>query len=612
MLGKRKATAQIFILGILLAIFVTGTVFLSGQGTGFISPFSVGFTTLSTEKISYASNEPSLNGPAFTLNAVLNGGGESAYGTVSITPQIIEQATGQKILKPFSLSVDSYKERCAYSLSNTTIEYFTVTPPQEISRVFGKTSSVSLSECGKLAQETASTIFVWEKTGYTIGVGDVGTCLLKKSNGYFFDLPTPNYDFEAKGRFMVDSVTTPFTVTNFQGNTNLASFGNVRWLGNLATGSKCPESGSEGIKALYGMFWPPTTIDWSWYSLPENAPNSADVRTCVGGSWGDTTKVSNCVSAYNTRAIRAVRPKSFNSVTYTSGINSNSPGIWNGSGVSNGKYILSATRPYNYPLLQFRIKAETLGIYTPAGKPAIVGVNPNPLNFDSGGRARLTISVKNEGSAQSSVQTWVECSQPVEMEGDRVSQVIQPNQISNLYLTLRGGTQSAQDYTCTIKVCDSQNCQGTTVTSILKGRINPPSVCTNGATRCSPTFPQTETCTNGNWVTKEVCSYKCENNNCIAQTTTTTIPLIVLPDVSTCQWWNVGCLLKEKAASLVVGLIASLILLVVVVRRFPAVLISIWILPAIFVVAFAASILFPWIGIVLLSVELLTFLFLGV
>lgn len=403
-------------LGILaLLLLSVGTILYF---TGIIPQGMVGFSTIALQSADLESTSDYFNGKAWVLTVRLGGLGQSAYG--KFTPSNIQEQTSDQTTtkKDFKLTIDQQDQQCVYPIQSTssltpisnyaiiTWAYVPLINPcsEEEANSRGATS---VTYFGKNFGLTCWAIY---KTGEQSPVGNFGNTDLRARM---------NVNIEAGDRSGSRELDTEGSI---QGA--ISDFAYVIWQGNLDTGKSCSYTTD--------MPYRPAYVNGNWRLINKNAYENYRAFAVTQPSpdpipslWVDDVnklvnlaRVSNSFGSFD-------NPTSFNNAILRADLKS----------------------PIQNPVLTFYIKAETLGIYTPA--PEIELSQATSDCFKTGENGIIKVTAKNIGDESGVWNFFGDCQGSFDITESR-EYGLSAGQERQVSLPLSATSTARQTSTCTI------------------------------------------------------------------------------------------------------------------------------------------------------------------
>lgn len=452
-----------------LAAVVIAAVTLVGTAKFGWNLFSItGFSTLSLSSVDYSSNDPSLGGQSWVLTVSQNGAGQSAVGSFG-AKQITDD--GKTAATDFRLEINQLKNSAEYRINND-YDYL-----NWISAfVVGKFSNPFDGDANKICADNGG-FYV-----YRPQASDNEYCLKRSVDGVKGTLASGDHVFESEVVYtrVNDSSVQRGTVSNVGAtSTRVGSIGYAYWQGSLVTGESIPRPTDQDICALYGAYGGQTklwrTIDCSNFQTWKNSFDASGLPTCIQG---DQAKFLACIDDVNNLNSLVKSGRSF---TSSGGMSATTIGS-----ETSGKVILELDKQFYYPVITAKVQAGWLGILVPVGKPHIVSLTSE--EFTTGSTGFIKARVKNIGDAQGSFDVNASCPSPISA-GATARATLQPQQESDLYVTVSGSAAQKTSVTCTVQVNDV-NQPLNKVTGSVVVTVNNLVLCTAGEKRAVGRYVQ--------------------------------------------------------------------------------------------------------------------------
>lgn len=406
---------------------------------------TVTFTTLSLSQVDVISNDQTLNGKAFLYTGSANQNSESAQG--KWTPSSAGQA------KDFTITYEQQEQYCKYPIvKNTGSPVYQAWYLEEgaDTQHFADANAWCRSLTGTSTNTWAGSFCASNVLGvctstkwWCTGLKQIGV------TGTFQDIA-----FNWKGKITVTSQSgTTSGVLGGLGEQNsivLPGSDNnpavwVKWAGNLVSGTDCAGANpTTNIMPAYNS----QTQHWNignqqaltTYQYYFNALN-----TCLYSKGSaDSQGRQNCFAEMNAYANSVIN-------------NWNSIGNWQIAAVDESNvatpFVRINTGLIQYPVLQFKIKADWVGIYAPCGSPSITQYDGS-ITGTATNSYQGTTTVKNTGGSDSAMGASFTCPSGVSVSS--VDAFIAPAGQSR-QVTYQVTSSQAVSGQCTICVYD-KNC----------------------------------------------------------------------------------------------------------------------------------------------------------
>jgi len=427
---------KIALIGVIIFILFAG---------GYFKFLSVGWTTLSLSQVDIISNDQTLNGKAFLMSASANAGGESATGTW--TPSSVGQA------QSFSMTYNQLEQWCKFPILKSGAKIYKAwykevegyNPPACVTGCFDQNKWCMIDNAGTYGGGS-SDVITGHYNYWCVGKNEYGEV------GYFQDIA-----FMWNGQVSITSnggiATGTLGGLTEQSSIIMNSAGIpvvwVKWAGNLVSGQECS-----------GKY--PTTNVVPAYRYSDQHWNIANKQSLDNYNLYYSTLSSCLTNAANSQARQ-------DCLTYVNAYadsvvsNWNSIGDWiyaslDTSSVSN-PYARINTGLIQYPVLQFKIKADWVGIYAPCGTPTITQYDGS-LSGTATNKLTGTATIRNDGGTTSTFGAVSTC--PSGVSVDPIANIEVPAG-STKQITYSVSASSALSGQCTLKVYDL-NCPNNAIT----------------------------------------------------------------------------------------------------------------------------------------------------
>lgn len=408
-------------LGIILVLLSVGAVlYFSGN----LPVQSItGFSTLSLQQAELRSSSPYFSGKAWILTVRQGGLGQTAEGTFSpsdIQSKTTDEATTKK---DFTVNVDYADQQCVYPIQkagqfepikkwNTqTWTYIPFKDPCDLNEASARGVNNIRYVVKPSGSLTCYAVYWTEKSE----MGIYGNTDLRAKM---------TVNIEAGDRSGSKELDT-------EGSTQgaISDFAYVIWQGNLDTGKSCSYTTDMPYKPAYkNGRW--TNVDKQKYDLYVAKYNEGFDPTFFGGG----SEVINYVSALNTRADASLVAQNFGSF--------DNPTSYNSAVLRE-----DIQSPLQYPVLTFYIKAETLGIYTPA--PEIELTQASSECFKTGENGIIKINAKNIGDESGVWNFFGDCDGSFDITQSR-EYGLSAGQEKQVTLPLSATSTTRQTGSCTV------------------------------------------------------------------------------------------------------------------------------------------------------------------
>ena len=503
------------LLGLTVLLFYTQTSPLLISG---------GYVVLSVSNVDYASNDPSIRGPAWLITLVQNGQGQYISGTVS-KDQLKDADANVQAKNDVSIKLTMREMNVKYPISKQgdTIEWMEWVPVN------------FLSGCpdgfpGYVSKDFTKWCYKFTVTA-TYG-------LIKEST----------VSFNTAVEVSVAGKIAKATISNYQGGDTTISIkdqsditvGSLSWIGNLVTGEEPPDPAKQMITAAYTFSeggW--KTIDdqaFQNYKMYRDAGRDACVAQALAAWGGD---VEGCFKRFDDLALIALAGKPLVSSGGT---------VANTSGEQDdGQVSIQLARQIQFPVMTLRLSTawvETITIVVPVGDPQIL--KATAPEFQTGSTGFITATVKNIGEGDGSFAVSVQCGNPVSAVGTvSFLPILKPSEQTDVYIPLSGNVVTKSTSTCTVNAYDRDNPDNKDSTTV-QVTVTPIVLCTAGEKRINGNTIEQCSAEGSGWAVIEVCANDEEPKrlangdvDCVKKQAGSP------PNAGGCEWWDIACKLGE-------------------------------------------------------------------
>jgi len=410
---EKKTIYTIFIsLGIL--VLLLGGYFVI-SGTPLLSVF--GSSTLFLDKVDLKSNFAQLNGEAWMLTFRAGGLGQSYFG--SFDANEVEDE-GKEATNDFSIDVEYEDQICNYDITRAA----TAKPiynDVKMKTFFCATQSGLNNEIDRTS-------------GYIIASGidspfyyPTSPCWIvysptKSDVGFFL---SPDLESEYTITIDVDGDKVSKTINSLSGSSQgkIGDYAYAVWQGNLVTGKSCPDKDPHIAYYYNGRWGIGDAEDYSDYKgyLSDVITRDRDVREIA-------------ISNIRSHAARAKSGSSFGSLNSATSLSSASVDV----------VLKDAVQ---FPMTTLYIKADKLGIYTPASKVKLY--DPNSECFKTGEQGSIEVGIENIGDERWSGRIYAECENPFSVSRS-VDVSLLPGEKETRFITITAEAASHQNAVCTV------------------------------------------------------------------------------------------------------------------------------------------------------------------
>lgn len=436
---------------VILVICVVGVIVVLNYD--FLQSVVSGFSTLSLTQANLQSANPYLDGQAWILTVRQGGLGQRAYGTITPTDVQSQTPGDQTTTKNLNIEVQYENQECVTTIGSTSLftpiyaygyiewTYVPLVSPCDLDEAKERLASspgASVIQVGKPA--VSATCYAVYRTGEQSPVGNFGNTDVRSRM---------DVSITANGK-------TDFRVLDTEGSTQgpVGSNAYVIWQGNLDTGKSCPFTTDNPYRPAY--------VNGYWRVVSKNAYDNYL-------SWINTIPtVDNYVywvTQANYRASQAKVSQSFGTID-------------NAYSLSSAVLRSSIEYASQYPVLTFYVKADTLGIYTPAPEIALRGATSSC--FKTGEQGLINIDAENIGDESGVWSFYGSCpSSTFDITQSR-EYGLSAGERRTVTLPISGSASSKQTGTCTVY---AEGVSGTKQISVSVC-VDPQQTCTPGAKFC--------------------------------------------------------------------------------------------------------------------------------
>lgn len=432
-------------------------------GVGFLGyAFEVmpqNFVFVSVDRVDFISNDPEIDGDAWLVEAVLDGSGQYLIGNTIDKERISDSATKEKAKYDLKITGKLDRLDCEYDIRETE-EGIIKADHWEKGNVWFlgwgslKEQCISGRYVGEV-RDNGALFFIKESFG---GLRGTVSCITFDAVARRGRIGTPRTIFDAEitvsngkgvGKARVNNVNTSSS-NLYVGSEKI---GNVKWAGNLVTGSQCPVASDQELQAMHSTAFGGWVItdgekyDRAWSTAPLLLDNCMKSWTQGSGS------PSSCVSTFNGFANDALAEKEF---TYYNANSNIKESTTRGTGsVTTGKILLSPPEILQRPSFIFRIKANWLGVFVPVGIPKIVSVSSLEANDTTTGF--IQVDVENVGSEKATFEISASCTEGFSPARSQFIYNLEPDDVGSVFLPVQVFCERSKSGTCTITAKDINN-----------------------------------------------------------------------------------------------------------------------------------------------------------
>ncbi len=448
---------NIILLSAVIIILLVGISYSSN----FLIPamiISPGFEVDAISAPPYITPDTDLSGIWFLISTTLNGAGESIVAT--ITPEQTKTMSGYKTKYPLSISVSPVKETVNYPIVNDG-ETLGGIYEYRLSYIDGWILEPDPNNCPVGTN--------WRiKGGFDVGGISLKTrlwCVQKILIGTKGHLESPQLKWSADISLTANGQTASQKVTRISSENPsviLSDRASASWTGSLITGDQPPIASNYVATFVTGKYWK-IAYSESWgttkynYQITDNffseAQSSGTVYKSPGGitdpNWERQPTLDNYISTAKTTTNIlidqnvAITPDSV---------------VQNAYNKDAGKVVFTPNVRITNQKVNFRVRADWIGIYFETGQPQIQTITSN--KFGSGELGSIILTVKNIGDGQGTfVPVLHSC--PTFYQKDSsysLQKTVLPGTTETFKIDLLHGTVNNDvTETCMVKVYDYKN-----------------------------------------------------------------------------------------------------------------------------------------------------------
>lgn len=446
-----------------------------------------GFSTLSLSKASLKSESQYLDGEQWILTVTQGTLAQKVQGIIK--PEDVGAVTGnEKTENNFEISVDYQDQSCEYPIQNNNlnepiyklekIEWLCAFTPSE------EDALEKLEENGLFREQG-----IGYKGKYNPGISCFAMYWTEKT-------PIANYGasrIRSKMNVAVLAGSRSDDVnldTLGDAQAPLSDFAYVIWVGNLDSGKDCDSTSS----------YLPAYKSGNWININRNSYDRYLNKYDNRPSSRTKSDIEGYISEVNNAATNAIVSQSFGSFE-------------NIGSFENAILKKILVSPNQFPVLTFYVKAETLGVYTPA--PEIELLDASSPVFSTGDQGIIYVTAKNIGDEQGTWNFYGDCDGNFEITESR-QYSIDAGLTKKISLPISASADKKTSGKCTIY---AENIAGTESIDVTV-TVDPLQTCTPSQKFCGTSggFDVIFQCSNDG-VTKqiaEICKVDqvCENAKC--------------------------------------------------------------------------------------------------
>ena len=450
-----KKTQRNIIIGVIIILII---LILIANGNIKLLLAVTGANTLSLSQASLTSSNPYLSGKAWLLTFNVGGLGQSYNGT--ITPSDIESKTSGDLrtTKTLKITVDNFNQQCIYPIQNA-----------------GQTKAIydlqyKTWTCAFVPSETDAK----SKSGLGIllyygkyGIPDAFTCFSVGYNNAYQTAILGQVNVQSKYRVNLD-VDGNIAYRDFDtltGSTQ-GSIGNYAygvWDFSGVTGQSCPYSLQNPYIPIdkNGKWILVNKQAYDNYVSNLNNPSSPD-STCKTIFFSS----KKCFESWANNMVSLSQQSQIQQY----------PNLQFATGFSNapkGAFTATPSQAVQLPVITLYIKADTLGIYTPASNVKIISSKSECFKTGSNTGGVVYVTLRNDGET-GNYNAYLECQNPFMSSGNRQDS-LGAGQTTTINLPITASASTKTTGVCTIKVQDTS---GVDKSSTVNVCVDPQISCT--------------------------------------------------------------------------------------------------------------------------------------
>lgn len=478
---------------ITIMVMFIGLILVNVSGCIDISPASLygdDFTINSISPTQVISNDADLNTANFIVSATANGGGQSIVGTFDAAE--FKEWSGYEITYPLSINIANVGETFIYPIRNDGTPLYKLRAVKVNRESYWTGASCTGSDAWKCFDlyDTPDQYGLGNDAivkVYRDEVGAVGS----------FDNPSIKWFGDITMTVQGTAITQKFDSATAQSLDFYSGGewkGTARWTGSLISGNPVPSQ--DLYKAVYLKSRSSWTVSAYKYYDEYKSATFSPLKTkqfCLpdNSNCFYESDITTPITAYNSKV--DVLTAQNDKITYT-GVTGTSFQQTISGGEQNGNVISSSTFAVGYPVFQFIVKAKSLGVLIPVGKPQITSVSAP--TFSSGDNTgTVTVTFKNIGTVTASFTASIsQINSPFYQQGTATPISVSPGASGTISLMIGHGTAVSGSVTGTVKVYDT----------------NKPSNYDEKPFTTSMTEPKT--CTPGSFDVRGNIVYKCKSD----------------------------------------------------------------------------------------------------
>lgn len=424
------------------------------------------------------------------------------YITAYLSPQAIEDASGQEAKQGLNIQVSTKPNYCTYSFKTNTFNYqdvYTVEPIKITKWLWTQ------SDLNELKDTVESNCADFSKTNYKAQITDVNSDgSVWTAGDYVYG--TSSWVFQAevfcvKLNEKVGTIAQPIdkkiiaetdwtvgadgktpeskTISNSDAgsgrSTQLGSNIWIQWQGNLGTGEDCPD-----VSNLIGIHDNSFSNGWKLGSRDDYNTYSSYLTNGIKNDireYAESSYPEDYASLFKDRANLIMRDVVDEEVGFSYSVLDTS--------YASGKVKIDLGRQIVFPLFRLIIDADYLELNIPTGIPAIDSVSD--VKFTEGLSGQMTAVIRNAGDSQGGFTSRVvSCTNGFSSSTSPIGSTLTAGATKTLYFNIIGSSTDIQQTVngvCTLEVKESIT--GQTATRIFGIKMEQIQQCTPGSTACS-------------------------------------------------------------------------------------------------------------------------------
>mgnify|MGYP001490943584 CR=1 FL=1 len=361
-----------------------------------------GFGTISISPVDIVSNDPTFGGKTILMSVSVNGKGENAVGTLYANTQLRD---GSSTADSFTIKTTPTEENCRYTAvrGSETIQQLSYQTKEFLNYLPQDRDTVAGQWCRGLTGGTGDAIGPYYCDGCAAKATYV--CPVFSSGSYIGDWAGTGLDFKTNVEFSTGSGKSVSQIVSTDNpSININNVVRGSWIGSLNAANFCPDAAlGKPVYTAQSKIW--KVIDSNRYAEYRAANNYASIRACFLNSisYGQDLDplrqrtpailqaLQNCIGGVNGKATAAETsvPYSFRYYSATD----------MGGTIPSGLIKVSMLdTPSQYPVLQFYVKADWIGIYIPVSQPQASNCRQDPSIADAASVVNLKVDVKAIGA----------------------------------------------------------------------------------------------------------------------------------------------------------------------------------------------------------------------